>query len=88
MYYNVQRNLNIILTQLRWSWSFIIYYLNKSNIILNPTCRCGAIIEDTKHFFLDCPLSEAARVILINNLNQAVDVEGINVDLLTRGKSD
>ena len=65
--------------------SFLDYDLYKSNIILNSTCRCGAICEDTKHFFLKCPPYEAARVI---NLNQTVDVEGNDIDLLTRGKSD
>lgn len=39
-------------------------------------------------FSLDCPLYEAARVILIDNLNQIVDVEEIDIELLTRGKSD
>jgi len=27
-------------------------------MLLNPTCICGAIREDTKHYFLDCPLYE------------------------------
>jgi hypothetical protein len=39
------RKLNIVLTQIRYSATFLNYDLFKVNIISNPSCSCGAIRE-------------------------------------------
>jgi hypothetical protein len=48
--------LNIILTQLRSSASFLNYDLFRVGIVSDPSCRCGAALENLKHFFFDCPI--------------------------------
>jgi hypothetical protein len=62
------RKLNIILTQLRNSASFLNFDLFRVGIVSDPSCRCGAALENLKHFFLDCPIYIQARTILIGNI--------------------
>ena len=50
------RKLNIILTQLRNSASFLNFDLFRVGIVSDPSFRCGAALENLKHFFLDCPI--------------------------------
>ena len=59
------RKLNIILTRLRNSASFFNFDLFRVGIVSDPSCRCGAALENLKHFFLDCPIYIQARTILI-----------------------
>ena len=63
------RKLNIILTQLRCSASFLNNDLYKANLVPSPSCRCGFPIEDANHFFLVCPLYRDYRAQLLNRLN-------------------
>ena len=63
------RKLNIILTQLRSSASFLNYDLFRVGIVSDSSCQCGAALENFKHFFFDCPIYLQARTTLINNLN-------------------
>ncbi len=79
------RKLNIILTQLRCSASFINYDSFRCNIISDPSCSCGAEIENAKHFLFDCPLHTAQRQRLLNELNWLPENFIINVNLLTKG---
>jgi hypothetical protein len=50
----VPLKLNIILTQLRNSASFLNFDLFRVGIVSDPSCRCGAALENLKHIFLDC----------------------------------
>jgi hypothetical protein len=61
--------LNIALTQFRFSATFINYDLLKVIILSNPPCSCGAIREDSYHFFCECPLYNGIRNDLLNCLN-------------------
>ena len=67
------RKLNIILTQLRNSASFLNFYLFRVGIVSDPSCRCGAALENLKHFFLDSPIYIHVRTILIGNINRVRD---------------
>ena len=82
------RKLNILLTQLRCSASFLNYDLYRVNIITDPFCQCGESIEDTHHFFFGCRLHANHREILFNSLHWLPDRCAIDVELLTRGNSD
>ena len=78
------RKLNIILTQLRNSSSFLNYDLYKVNIISNPHCSCGAR-EDVRHFFFDCINYVDIRRELFNSLVWLPGHITIDVKLLTSG---
>ena len=41
----------ILLTRIRHNCSSLNADLFRVNIVLNPTCSCGAVFEDTEHFF-------------------------------------
>ena len=36
--------------------SFLNYDLFRIGIVSDPSCRCGAALENLKHFFFDCPI--------------------------------
>ena len=69
-YFYGPRKLNIILTQLRSSASFLNYDLFRVGIVSDPSCRCGVALENLKHFFLGCPIYLQARTTLIDNINR------------------
>ena len=48
-FYYGPRKLNIILTQLCNSYSFLNYDLSKVNIVNDAACSCGAPREDAFH---------------------------------------
>ena len=79
------RKLNVILTQLRCLASFLNYDLFRVNIISDPSCRCGAPIENTFHYFFECPLYRDERAILIQNLNWLPNGCNIDLNLLLSG---
>jgi hypothetical protein len=68
-YFYGPRKLNIILTQLRSSASFLNYDLFRVGIVSDQSCRCGAALENLKHFFFNCPIYLQARTTLIDNIN-------------------
>ena len=68
-YFNGPQKLNIILSQLRSSASFLNYDLLRVEIISDPSCRNCAALENLKHFLLDCPIYLQARTTLIDNIN-------------------
>jgi hypothetical protein len=55
-YFCGPRILNIILTQLRSSASFLNYDLFRVGTVSDKSCRCGAALESLKYFVLDCPI--------------------------------
>jgi hypothetical protein len=86
-FYYGPRKLNIILTQLRNSYSFLNYDLSKVNIVNDAACSCGAPREDAFHYFFTCPNYTEIRRIMMNNLNW-VQTSDLNLNLLTRGSDD
>ena len=87
-YFYGPRKLNVILTQLRCSASFLNYDLYRAHILTDPSCQCGADVEDAKHFLLECPRYVNIRTTLLHNLNWLSDEVNISVELLTCGNSD
>jgi hypothetical protein len=81
-FYYGPRKLNIILTQLRNSYSFLNYDLSKVNIVNDAACSCGAPREDAFHYFFTCPNYAEIRLIMMNNLKW---VQTIDLNLLTCG---
>jgi hypothetical protein len=57
-------------------------FLFRVGIVSDPSCRCGAALENLKHFFLDCPIYIQARTILIFKLFHIFIVEGIKESLV------
>ena len=87
-YFYGPRKLNIILTQLRCSASFLNYDLTRVNILSDPSCRCGAAIEDKKHYLLECSLYMNDRTTLFDKLRWLPNEIIINVELLTCGSTE
>ena len=81
------RKLNIILTQLRNSASFLNFDLFRVGIVSDPSCQCGAALENLKHFFLDCPIYIQARTILIGNINRVTTCYTLDIEFLTYGNA-
>ena len=81
------RTLNVLLTQLRCSASFLNYDLFKVNILSEPSCRCGNNREDTYHFFFECRLYTDLRISLLNKLNWLPDDCNLDLNLLTCGSN-
>ena len=54
----------------------------------DPTCQCGAEIEDAKHFLLECPRYVNIRTTLVRNLHWLPEYSIINVELLTCGSPE
>jgi hypothetical protein len=77
------RKLNMILTQLRSSASFLNYDLFRVGIVSDPSCLCGAALENLKHFFLNCPIYLQARTTLIDNLNMVTTCYTLDITFLT-----
>ena len=63
------RKMNIMLTHLRSSTSFLNYDLFRVGVVADT---CGVALENLKHFFLDCPIYLEARTTLIGHLNMAI----------------
>ena len=68
-FYYGPRKLNVILTHLRNSCSFLNYDLSKINIVNDAACSCGAPQEDAFYYFFTCPNYAEIRLIMMNNLN-------------------
>ena len=81
------RKLNIVLTQFRCSATFLMYDLFKVNIISNPSCSCGAIREDSYHYFFECPLYNGIRNDLLNCLDWLPNDCHLDLNLLIFGNS-
>jgi hypothetical protein len=79
------RKLNIILTQLRCFALFFNYDLFQVNIVLDPSCRCGANREDSYHFFFDCSHYSNIRHTLFQNINWLPNYCALDLALLTCG---
>ena len=86
-FYYGPRKLNIILTQLRNSYSFLNYDLLKVIIVNDAACSCGAPREDAFHYLFTYPNYTEIRLIMMNNLNW-VQTNDLNLHVLTCGSDD
>ena len=79
LYYNIgNRKINIIHTRLRHRSSSLKADLFRVNLENDQECRCGWPIEDSIHYFLECPLYQRQRSLYIDT----VEVAGAD-DLIT-----
>ena len=60
-------------------------FLYKINIVSSQSCRCGAELEDSKHFFFDCPRYVQYRHTLFDCLIWLPDDLEVDLKLLTCG---
>ena len=67
-YMHGDRLQSIFHTRLRLKNSTLNYDLILKNCIASPACaRCGANIEDVKHYSLSCPVFAALRTVLLTS---------------------
>ena len=76
-YSSGNRQLQIYHTRLRTNCSSLNQHLYSKNIIADPSCACGGV-ESTKHFLLQCPLFNQARIEMLNTLS-TVCIPSLNV---------
>ena len=62
--------MHVIHAQLRMNYSNFNAHLHSLHVIDSPACACSHRIEDTAHFFLDCPVYYVQRLALRNNLSR------------------
>ena len=65
-----QRGLSVMHTRLRNNCSNLNFDLYSNHISPFPTCSCGYIAEDVKHFFFQCPNFTEPRVKLFRELRR------------------
>ena len=69
-------------TRMRLNCSPLNDFLFRCNFINSPQCSCGALVENTSHFLLDCPLYTQLRsqyfepLHLGNKLSTAILLQG------------
>ena len=80
-----ERVSSILLTRLRHNCSSLNADLFRVNIVSNPTCSCGAVLEDAKHFFFECRLYTEQKNRLYDSLNF---IPVVTLDLLVNGNAD
>lgn len=81
------RSLQVSFMQLRLGFSNLNHDLAKRGCYPDSRCACGYHTEDKKHFFLECPIYNALREILVTNILTNVDDVVISVDLLMHGSN-
>ena len=67
------RTCNVIHAQLRMNCSSLNAHLYSLHVIDNPACLCSHSIEDTAHFFLDCPRCFTQRIFLHNSVSRLAE---------------
>ena len=70
IYYFGQRKFNIIHAQLRMNCSNLNAHLYNLHVIDSPSCVCSHHVEDTVHFFFQCPLYYTQRLKLRDVVNR------------------
>lgn len=66
-----RRSSNITRARLRMNCSLLNDHLcNNLHVISNPNCPCGYSCESVFHFFFQCPLYDAYRDVLIQNIQR------------------
>jgi hypothetical protein len=82
LFYFGDRKANIIHSQLRMHCSNLRHHLYELHVIDDPVCLCGLDVEDTKHYFMNCPLYNTNRTSLINTINA---LSNFSVDVILYG---
>ena len=77
-----ERHLNIIHSQLRLQCSNLRAHLFLLHVVDDPQCHCNAEVEDSFHFFMQCPLYHVQRLELTNSIQQ---LSTFNVNVLLYG---
>ena len=54
-------------------------------MLSNASCNCGALCENSHHFFFDCDKYTDNREILFDSLNWLPSIITIDIKLLTKG---
>ena len=80
-----ERKYNIILTLIRHRCSNLRVDLFDVNIILDPSCSCGAPFESAEHYFFECNFYNEQRNNLFRNLNPNINA---NFSVLTSGSQN
>ena len=84
-FFHVGKRLNnILMTKLRHRCSSLNDDLFRVNLIAYPACVCGYPIENSQHYFLNCPRYEPIREQMLNNIGNR---DTINVKVLLNGDS-
>ena len=78
---------NIIHTQLRLGRSKLNSHLYEVNILPSAACSCNCPNEDTRHFFLFCPLFEQPRLTLLRSVGNVL-APGVHPHLLVNYVAD
>ncbi len=71
---NIAHSTQVTFTQIRVGFGNLNDDLYQKGFTYNESCDCGHIIEDSKHFFLICPLYNNPRRDMLNEVqmhNQA-----------------
>merc|ERR1711963_391579 len=83
-YYIGDRIPQTIHCKLRLKMSDLNFDLFNRHLIENAKCMCGAEVEDTKHYLLNCPLYSKERALTIKILPYIAQ----NCETLLFGKSE
>jgi hypothetical protein len=67
---------------------FLNFDLFRVGIVSDPSCRCGAALENLKHFVLNCPIYIQARTILIGNINRVTTCYTLDIEFLICGNDN
>ena len=84
LFYYGDRKVGIVHAQLRMACSNLKAHLYQLHVIDDPTCSCSNNVEDTYHFFFDCPLYYTNRLELINAITS---VSTFTLNVLLYGDS-
>ena len=76
-FYYGERKYSVIHSKLRMQCSSLNGHLFNLSVIDCSMCACGSPFEDNSHFFLKCPMYNAERNKMVQNLN----LLGIKMDL-------
>ena len=81
------RNVNIILTKLRYKYSSLNYDLFRVGIVDNPSCSCGNNCENSYQYLFECQLYTVHRTVMMSSLRSVTDMH-IDCELLFCGNAD
>ena len=81
------RNVQVWFTQIRMGFSNLKFHLYEKGCINDYSCSCGAVKENTKHYFLECPLYTQARRILLDSIMLICPDLSISLSVLLFGSS-
>ena len=84
---NLPRKSQIIIAQLRIGFSDLNAHLYNKGCTNVPSCECGYIREDIRHFMLLCPLYNILRQNMLANLSHLNLNVPITLKLILYGNS-